>query len=288
MNATSTPGEALISVCIPAYKAERYLAETLQSIKAQTHTNWEVIVTEDGSKDRAQAIVEKFASEVAQSVRYTRHDPNRGLSATRNAGFAHARGDFIALLDADDLWLPDHLSKSLAIIQQGKDLSFSACINFDSDTGAELETRALEPSAIEAFPLSLHEGKLVIQPSTVVFKRSILAQGAAFNTAYPICNDLEFWFQLARKGLLFGATGEVTCRYRKHPTALSRNSAALIAEVASLHRLYRDWPGLPTRRRARLSLRAHNYAARMVFKNKPLDAARLLLTGLYDFLLPRR
>ena len=75
-----------VSICIPAFKAEAYLAETLASVRAQTFANWELIVTEDGSRDRTEAIVAAFAATVPQPVRYMRHEPNRGLPATRNAG----------------------------------------------------------------------------------------------------------------------------------------------------------------------------------------------------------
>ena len=75
----------LISICIPAFRAERFLAETLASVRAQTFTDWELIVTEDGSRDRTEEIVRAFAASVAQPVRYTRHDPNRGLPAIGNA-----------------------------------------------------------------------------------------------------------------------------------------------------------------------------------------------------------
>ena len=93
----------LISICIPAFKAERYLAETLESVRGQSFKDWELIVTEDGSRDGTEAIVGGFAGTVPQPVTYQRHDLNRGLPATRNTGIASARGTWIALLDSDDL-----------------------------------------------------------------------------------------------------------------------------------------------------------------------------------------
>src|SRR5688500_1011009 len=101
-----------ISICIPAYKAERYFEATLASVRAQTFSDWELIVVEDGSRDRTEEIVQDFGRQGQQPVRYFRHDQNQGLSATRNTGFAQARADVLALLDADDLWRPEHLQLS--------------------------------------------------------------------------------------------------------------------------------------------------------------------------------
>src|SRR5882757_9190931 len=106
-----------VSICIPAYRAERYLEATLKSIQGQTFRDWEVIVTEDGSKDRTEDIVRGFAATVNQSVLYNRHDVNHGLPATRNTGIVTARGTWIALLDADDLWQPDHLESLISTSQ---------------------------------------------------------------------------------------------------------------------------------------------------------------------------
>lgn len=287
-NEPPTLTSPLVSICIPAYKAEKYLLETLLSVQKQNYSNWELIITEDGSKDGTEAIVAEFARTVSQQVHFTRHPKNQGLPATRNTGFSQAQGELIAILDADDLWLPDHLEASIQVLRTGVDLSYSACINFDSDTGRELETRALDPDAIRGFPLSLLDGRLVIQPSTVVFRKSILGEAGGFNRGFPICNDLEFWLHNARLGRRFDATGRVTCRYRKHAAALSKNAPALAAEVAKLHTLYRDWPHLERGLRAKLSWKAHWSAARMYARKKPLKAAWLLGTGAIDTLLPRR
>ncbi len=78
-----------LSVCVPAYNADRFLAETLESVRNQTFTDWELVVTEDGSRDGTERIVRDFAATVKQPVRYLRHEKNRGLPATRNTGIAY-------------------------------------------------------------------------------------------------------------------------------------------------------------------------------------------------------
>jgi glycosyltransferase involved in cell wall biosynthesis len=256
----------LVSICIPAYKAERFLAETLDSVRTQTFADWEVIVTEDGSRDRTEEIVRTFAGTVSQSVRYTRHDPNRGLPATRNAGLAEARGAWLALLDSDDLWQPDHLARCLAAAPAtGAALVFGGSSVFDSDSGAELNRREPPADPDAALPGALHDGKLVIQPAAAMFNRAAFAAVGGFDPRFPICNDLDYWLRCCRAGVALVYNGAVTLRYRKHPGAMSNKSAALIAECARV--LLANAGGFPGRPPA---------ATRRAARHRFLDAARIV------------
>jgi glycosyltransferase involved in cell wall biosynthesis len=270
-----------ISVCMPAYKAERYLEATLASIRAQSFTDWELIIVEDGSHDRTEDIVRSFAAEGPQPVRYFRHEANQGLAATRNTGFARATTEFVALLDADDLWYPNHLQLSLSTeTATGADVIFSGCQLFDSDSGTRLEERAPPVGAMNDFPMSLHDGRIIIQPSTVVLRRAVIDKVGGFSREFPICNDLEFWFRLAKHGCRFAYTGEITCDYRKHGAALSKRSAELVAECAAIHRLHRDWKQIPASQRRHERWRHHRNAARMVWRRSPARALSLMLRAL--------
>ena len=91
----------LVSVVIPVFNGEQYLAATIESVLAQTYHPLEVIVVDDGSTDGSADIVKRY-----QEVRYF-HQPNRGVAAARNVGISRARGEFIAPLDQDDVWYPD-------------------------------------------------------------------------------------------------------------------------------------------------------------------------------------
>jgi len=116
----------LVSVIVPAFNAEATLAETLSSVAAQTHKRLEILVVDDGSRDGAAA--------VAEAVRRTEprleliRQANSGVAAARNAGLAHARGDYVAWLDADDLWHPTKIEKQLAVFAAAATpLSFVYC-----------------------------------------------------------------------------------------------------------------------------------------------------------------
>lgn len=265
---------------MPAFKAERYLEATLASVRAQTFTDWELIIVEDGSEDRTEELVRAFARGGPQPVRYFRHEQNRGLSATRNTGFAKAEADLLALLDSDDLWRPGHLELSLGTLSASQaDVVFSGCDIFDSDSGARLEERSPPPGAMHEFPRSLHDGRVIIQPSTVVLRREVIRRSGGFSTDFPICNDLECWFRIAKLGATFAYTGAVTGDYRKHATALSKRSADLVTERAAIHRLHRDWAAIPAAQKRRELWRHHRDAARMIMRRSPLDALALLWRG---------
>lgn len=97
----------MISVVIPTYNRENYIAACIESVIGQTYKDKEIIVVDDGSRDNTREVVSQY--EGKDSFKYIRQD-NRGVSAARNRGIAESRGDYIAFLDSDDLWLPDHLN----------------------------------------------------------------------------------------------------------------------------------------------------------------------------------
>ena len=111
--------EELISVIIPAFNAERYIGQALESVASQTYQNWEILVTNDGGTDDTLRIVAEFAQKNSQPVRVLEHEQNSGLSAARNTAMRAARGEYIAFLDADDFWLPDHLESVCALLASG-------------------------------------------------------------------------------------------------------------------------------------------------------------------------
>ena len=265
-----------ISICIPAYRADRYLAEALETVRQQTFTDWELIVTEDGSTDRTEEIVRAFSESVSQPVRFQRHPQNRGLPATRNTGISDARAEWIALLDADDLWHPRHLESLFsAAAKENAELAFSGCRIFDSESGATIETREATSEALAAIGLALFRGDLVIQPSTTLFRATAFQKAGPFDGRFPICNDLEFWIRALRAGCRFACTGAITCDYRKHSGAMSGRSAALVEESGRVYWRHREWTEIPRTLRRAAMARQFLSAARMYARKRPLHALRL-------------
>src|SRR5437867_13258993 len=107
----------LVSAIIIFYNTEAFLAEAIESVLAQTCSDWELLLCDDGSTDGSTAIARRFADAHPDKIKYLEHpgSKNRGMSAARNLGLRHARGKFVAWLDSDDVWLPDKLQVQLAL-----------------------------------------------------------------------------------------------------------------------------------------------------------------------------
>lgn len=266
-----------VSICIPAYRAEKYLPQALESVRKQTFQDWELIVTEDGSKDKAEALVSAFAQSVFQPVRYQRHEKNQGLPATRNTGIAASSGELIALLDADDCWEAHHLAATVGkLLETGGDLAHAGSILFDSDTGKALETRAPSLSAVERFPLSLYEGDYIIQPSSVVLRKALWERAGGFDPTFRYVEDREMWLRCARVGGRFVYTGANTCLYRKHGEALSTHSAEMAVACARAFEKQLDWDAIPETLRRRSTAQAWIAAARILQRGEPRRAEEYL------------
>lgn len=259
-----------VSICVPAFRAERYLAETLASVAAQTFEDWELTVTEDGSRDGTEQLVRDFAARVPQTVRYQRHRQNRGLPATRNTGIEQARATWIALLDADDLWLPHHLASLVdTAARTGADLVHAGSQLFDSDSGRHLERRAPSPTQVKEFPRSLLLGHYIIQPASVMLRKALWDRVGGFDPSFRYVEDRDMWLRCARVGARFAYTGEETCLYRKHAAALSKHAGPMAEAAARALDKHLDWELFPASLRRRLTADAWIAAGRIALRSEP-------------------
>src|SRR5579862_5259447 len=101
-----------VSVIIPAYNAARYLPSSIESVMAQTYQDWEIVVVDDGSTDNTKTVLSSYQEQLQDKI-HCIHQSNRGLPAARNTAIRASRGEIMALLDADDVWLPARLSRSV-------------------------------------------------------------------------------------------------------------------------------------------------------------------------------
>ena len=108
--------EGLVSIITPVYNGEKYISETIESFIKQTYLDWEMIVVDDGSKDGSAAIVRRYAEKESRITLL--QQPNGGSASARNNGIRYANGQYIALLDSDDLWDPDFLKSQLALMKE--------------------------------------------------------------------------------------------------------------------------------------------------------------------------
>lgn len=267
----------LISICIAAYNAEKYLEATLRTIHSQTFKDWELIVTEDGSKDRTEDFVLDFSTKVPQNIVYNRHPANRGLPATRNTGAAAASGEWIVFLDADDLWKPDHLESLVSASHiEAADVVFSGTVEYDDATWTKLNTHTPSSQELADLPLALYTGQLAIKSSAAMIKRESLQRFGPIGADFFLCSDTEYWLRILSQGghLLFSGTN--TCIYRQHGAGLSRKIAASLIETAQICEHYSEWQAIP-RRVARTRMAAlYRRAGKTLLAENPADALKPL------------
>ncbi len=209
-----------VSVVIPAHNAAPWLPDTVRSVLAQSYRDFEVIVVDDGSTDGTGAVIADFGDRI-RSVR----QPNRGLPAARNAGIRNALGDWIAFLDADDLWLVDKLERQMNLFQHQQELSWAYCnaYVFDDATGTTTSTlnagqRLPEGQILRQLFLSNFIGT-----PTPVIRRDVFEDVGMFDeTIVPLGEDWDMWLRMAARYPV-GLVRRPLARYRVRQASLSRS-----------------------------------------------------------------
>lgn len=212
-----------VSVIIPAYNVAPYIRETLESVFAQTLTDYEVIVINDGSPD-----IEAFESAIEpyqERIRYI-SQKNAGASSARNAGLRAAQGRLIAFLDADDLWSPNYLDEQLKFIrEQNCDLACAdALIAGDSpDAGKTYMEVAMKTAAAsgEVTFLQLVSAERSLITSGVVVRRDLILEVGLFDLTLRNAQDFDLWLRLARHGARLAYQRRVLLEYRARQGGLT-------------------------------------------------------------------
>jgi glycosyltransferase involved in cell wall biosynthesis len=222
---TSAPAVA-VSVIVPAYNAESFITETIESVIAQTLQNWELIIVDDGSTDKTVFIAEQFCSDARITVI---RQKNAGVSAARNAGLLLAKGRYVAFLDADDVWLPENLVQKLSLLELPENssavLAHAAVENIDSNSKRSGEINAGKSGHVLNDLLSWN-GTVVPGPSSIVVRRAAAEKIGGFDIDLSTAADQDFFFRLAELGP-FAAAPEVLSLYRLHPNNMHRNIARM-------------------------------------------------------------
>jgi len=212
-----------VSVIIPAYNVAAFIGETLDSVFAQTFTDYEVIVINDGSPDTVE--FERAIEPYRERMRYL-HQENGGASSARNAGLRIAAGKFIAFLDADDKWSPDYLGAQLQFIrEQGCDLVCAdAMITGDSPDAGQTYMETLmdsAPATGEVTFLQLVSAEKSLITSGVVARRDQILDVGLFDLTLRNAQDFDLWLRLARHGARLAYQRRVLLDYRTRQGSLT-------------------------------------------------------------------
>jgi glycosyltransferase involved in cell wall biosynthesis len=204
----------LVSVIVPAYQAERFIEETLDSAASQDYPAVEVIVVDDGSTDRTAELV------ASRGVRLLQQ-PHRGPAAARNTGLAAAAGEFIAVLDADDLWPSDRLSLQVDFLERNPELGLVLGLTEVFLNPGEEPPRhwwGLR-GLTDGEPIAAHAG-------TMLVRREVFAIAGNYDESLWQCEDIDWLARVKDAGIAAGALDRVVLRYRIHAANTSRDTEA--------------------------------------------------------------
>jgi glycosyltransferase involved in cell wall biosynthesis len=219
-----------VSVVIPAYNAEAFVAQTLHSALSQTYPNLEILVVDDGSRDRTVEQVECLARGDAR-IKLLRQE-NSGVAAARNRAIQHSTGDYIAPLDADDLWLPEKIEKqvdALEIAGPRASLAYTWCLSIDEDGNLlgggphwDLEGEVYQALVLRNF---------IGNASVPLFRKTHLEEAGGYRPEFHRrnaggCEDWDLSLRLAERGEFRVVKEYLTC-YRSHTRSMSFNHASM-------------------------------------------------------------
>jgi len=210
-----------VSVIIPAYNVAEYISETLDSVLAQTYKNYEIIVINDGSPDTEK--LEKALEKYLGKIIYLKQE-NKGAAIARNTGIEKSRGDVIAFLDADDVWLPEFLESQTKFLDENNyEMVYADAYLFgDSYVKAKTFMEDAPSSGVADFDAILSIRCNVITSGTIVKKQNLLDVGM-FETEKISAHDFILWLKLAKNGTQIGYQKIPLLKYRVLLGGLSGN-----------------------------------------------------------------
>ena len=202
---------ATVSVIIPVFNGGAFLGDAIRSVVAQKHDALEIIVVDDGSTDGTADVAASFGS----TITYHRQE-NAGAPAARNHGVSVAKGELIALLDADDLFVPDKLEQQVARLERHPECDIVI---------GRLEYQSLDASEVRVVHVERHDKRadvLSLQLGCALFRRAVFNKVGQFNVALKRCDDWDWFLRAREMGVGIIVHNDIVLRQRLHENNLTR------------------------------------------------------------------
>ena len=265
-----------VSILIPSYNVAQYLPQAIDSALDQTFQDFEIIIIDDGSTDNTREIVEKYLKREPEKIRYI-YQENEGLACARNTGLRQARGSLIALLDADDQWLPTRLEETVRAIGEDKSIGLvHANVTRITEDGSVIETQKRNMQFLTGNIFNyIFLRKVDISILTILFRKECCERVGLFdkNLTRLGCEDRELWLRISRH-YKFKYIDKVLGLYRVRGDSMSRNTEkmmqARIYVIEKFCSLYKDCQKLRNKALAKI----YRNLGDEYFKERKLSRAR--------------
>ena len=228
----------LVSIITPAYNIAEYVAETLESVFAQTFQSWEIILINDGSPDteRLECVLEPYFDRIV----YLKQ-PNTGAGQARNAAIGHARGRLLAFLDGDDVWETEFLESQIKFLKKNDfDLVYADALLFGGSAMDGQKFTLNAPSEGEANFASLLDLRCNIITSGVLCTKKNVLDAGLFESEKVRAHDFVLWLKMAKNGTRIGYQKKVLLKYRVRLDSLSGDSIQRVTREIDVFRRVRE------------------------------------------------
>ncbi len=226
----------MVSIIVPVYNAARYIAETIEMVNAQTYKDWELILVDDASKDDSVDVIENIIKSQGKRIRLIRKNKNEGAAAARNSGIDAAAGQYIAFLDADDIWKPEKLEKQIRFMEE-KEAAFSFHSYEFGDEEAKPTGKIVRAPETLNFRQAL--SRTVIFTTTVMFDIDRIGKEIIHMPQVP-SEDTATWWRILKSGYIAYGLDENLAIYRRPKKSLSSNKLLAVERIWFLYRNIAD------------------------------------------------
>jgi glycosyltransferase involved in cell wall biosynthesis len=234
------PTSPQVSVIIPAYNCDRYLAEAIDSVLSQTYTDYEIIVVNDGSTDQTVAVLRGYGDRIRVI-----HQANQGVAIARNNGIQAARGEWVAFLDADDFFFSDKLADQMAIAQANPHLGMIHSGWRRVNAQGELLLEVQPWQQIPQLDLESWLRWKPVLPSAMLFRRQWLEKAGGFDPRFPPAEDTDLVLRLAALGCEATWLRKVTVGYRQHENSAMHKGLPQAKSLSAVIDNFFAQPNLP-------------------------------------------
>lgn len=224
----------MISVILPTYNRQALIGKAIDSVLSQSYARFELIVVDDGSTDATPSILNTYGTR----IRMIRQE-NRGVSNARNTGIQCASGEYIALLDSDDYWLPGKLERQIAFFKNHPDALICQTDEIWIRNGKRVNPKKRHEKASgmifeKTLPLCL------VSPSAVMIRKSLFEEVGLFDETLPACEDYDLWLRISWKYPVYLIDKPLIIKTGGHPDQLSRMPELDKYRIQALEKILRQ------------------------------------------------